>query len=353
VSEFLLFSDFHAHNFRYGSYRVPFDGREGLYNSRLIDAIEVLRQIDAYADDNGIPLILFGGDLFHKRQHVSTEVFNLVHSQLCHMARNKKLLLVPGNHDYADRAGNIHSLEPFRGETNIEVSTGGLHSFKDFAVCALPYDDDKTTIVASLEKLGDLAEAQEVPTILLAHTGIQGARVGSDYVLVADHDIQVSDVPRDKFLGCFFGHYHQHQQVFSNGWFIGATHQHNWGDAGTTRGFLHASIRDGQLSFVQVPTVAPCFVKTDVSQLSKVASKDFVRVSVSSSESVDALGDLDFASLEVIREAGYTNTAVPESALNAQELIESWVSLNYNGANSPSLIDLGKTLLAKAEDKLL
>ena len=351
--EFLLFSDFHAHNFRYGSCRIPLEGRPGLYNSRLVDSVKVLRQLGEYADQHGITNLLFGGDLFHRRQRVSTDVFNLIYTEITRLASDKKIIMLPGNHDYADRVGNVHSLEPFADIPNVEVAETGAYDLGGVRLYTLPYTDDREKAVVQLKALGADAAAHAGPTLLLAHLGIQGARVGSDYVLVADHDVSVPDIPYRSFSGCFFGHYHQHQRVFTNGWFIGATHQHNWGDVGTQRGFLHVEVPEkGSAKILHhVESSAPKFIKTTIEALATVDPNNFVRLYTQKTPSDVAQLAASFLSLEVIvgGEEEALASSIPSTIMNSSELINSWVDLKNTTLDKAALITLGEKLLAQAE----
>jgi DNA repair exonuclease SbcCD nuclease subunit len=128
-----------------------------------------------------------------------------------------------------------------------------------------------------LQAAGELADTSAQPAILFAHLGMQGAVVGSDYVLINESDISVPDVPHDKFAACFFGHFHEHQQLFGNGWFVGATHQHNWGDAGGLRGHLHVTVTKGKVSFEHIKNLAPEFVVTRDDEKPFIKKNDFVK----------------------------------------------------------------------------
>lgn len=283
--EFLVFSDFHAHNFPYGATRTQIPGLGGLYNSRLADSAAVLDGILKHAIDADIKHVVFCGDLFHRRTSVSTDVRHVVVDRLHKFAdEDIHLYMIPGNHDMGDRKGNYHSLVGL-GElsdfvhvyTNVfSVPVEGV----DFVF--VPYTDNKEEAKKMLQAAGVLAETSGQPSILFAHLGMQGAVVGSDYVLINDSDIQVPDVPHDKFAACFFGHFHEHQQLFANGWFVGATHQHNWGDAYGSRGYLHVTVANDKVDFEQIPTMAPDFVvtrdgKTSGGELSMMKQNDFVK----------------------------------------------------------------------------
>jgi DNA repair exonuclease SbcCD nuclease subunit len=283
--EFIVFSDLHAHNFPYGATRRAIPGLGGLYNSRLADTAAVLDEILDHAKISEIQHVVFCGDLFHRRTSVPTDVRHVVVDRLQKFAdEDIQLYLIPGNHDMGDRHGHYHHLVGL-GELSEFVHVYDKTNAKDLEEAQfvfVPYTDNLAEAKRRLEVAGDLAEYTDKPSILFGHLGMQGATVGSDYVLINESDITVSDVPNAKFAACFFGHFHEHQQLFANGWFVGATHQHNWGDAYGNRGFLHVTVDKGKVDFDHITTYAPEFVvtrdgKTSRGELSMMKRNDFVR----------------------------------------------------------------------------
>jgi len=294
--EFLVFSDFHAHNFPYGASRTTIPGMGGLYNSRLADSAAVLDEILSYAKQSKIKDIVFCGDLFHRRTSVSTDVRHVVTDRLHKFVKEGiSLYMIPGNHDMGDRKGNYHSLaglgdfsSQLRVYDKVDIQFG-VGERIDFVF--VPYTDSLEEAKEGLKKAGELAGHSPNPTILFAHLGMQGAKVGSDYVLINESDITVEDVPSSKFAACFFGHFHEHQQLFQNGWYVGATHQHNWGDAYGCRGFLHVKVTGKKVDFNHITTYAPEFVvtrdgKTSRGELSMMKANDFVR-NITTNKSLD------------------------------------------------------------------
>ncbi len=364
--ELVLFSDMHAHNFRFGAKRVMHEDGS-MYNSRLIDCVTVLREIKAYCVKHNIEHVLFGGDLFHRRSILHTDVFNVIYEEIANMS-NLKFVMIPGNHDYADRAGNVHSLVPFGRLPNVIVlEEYSLSTVGDkIAVAAVPFTDDPAEAKERLKVAGEMADRnKEVtgnPCILLAHLGMQGAKVGSDYVLVSDSDIGVDDVPYDKFTACFFGHYHQHQQLFPNGYYIGATHHHNWGDANTERGFIHLKVFQDAIEFERIETSVPRFlnVREDTIDSIHFRPSDFVRYHTTSDAGSLSAGELGqkfgVEQVELIehRKDELEELRLPDDTLEPQKLVEVWTSSKVEeGSNRDELIELGKKLLAEAEEQIL
>lgn len=353
--EFLVFSDFHAHNFPYAASRVPVPGCAGVYNSRLRDSLLVLDEIHDYAREHGIERVLFGGDLFHVRSAVKTDVHSLVTERLVDMAEDVELYMVLGNHDMGDRRGFVHSLTGLAYVDGIEVYDQGvtIEYFRDWALIAVPYTDDIEKARSYLRRAAQLAETEEKPCVLLAHLGMQGARVGSDYVLVKDSDIQVSDIDHTKFAACFFGHYHEHQKLFPNGWFIGATHQHVWSDSGGSRGFLHVKMENGKVSFKQIETQAPKFltIREDSDGNPEPRPQDFVRYVAKPGTKRSAVETkIRSAQLEIIEEIPKDDSSfsLEVDKLDPMAMVDAWVDAKCPEDLRPAnLKELGKRYIKR------
>jgi len=353
MCEFVAFSDHHAHNFRFGAKKVPYKSG-GFYNSRLLDSAAVLDEIHTYCVRNKIFTVLFGGDLFHKRTVVHTDVWNITFSALRRFKDSGiHLIMIPGNHDFADRQGHIHSLDSLREVATVMDTVAVQHTAGgQLSVVSVPYTDSLESAKDRLSAAATLASECATPaTVLLAHLGMQGARVGSDYVLVSDGDIQVKDVTRDNFDLCLFGHFHQHQKLFPQGYYIGASHQHNWGDANTKRGFLHFKIPEGEApTFEFIETNAPRFVRLKGDEdSSHVRPIDFVRWSGKDDETMPQA--LEAIGAENVTVAEQAMPHLSDTDLDAVAAIEAWATLR--STNPDPLIALGKALLAEAESKLL
>jgi DNA repair exonuclease SbcCD nuclease subunit len=364
--EFLVFSDFHAHNFPYGATRTTIPGMGGLYNSRLADSAAVLDEMLEYAKQHDIYTVVFCGDLFHRRTSVATDVRHVIVDRLHRFAdEDIELFMIPGNHDMGDRKGNVHSLVGL-GElsdyihvydkiSTVSPARSDGHDFEGVGFVFVPYTDSLEEAKSSLKAAGDLASLYD-NQILFAHLGMQGATVGSDYVLINESDITVPDVPHDKFAACFFGHFHEHQQLFANGWFVGATHQHNWGDAYGSRGYLHVKVKKGKVEFEQIRTMAPEFVTTRDGKSSRgedsiMKKNDFVKNITKDKyldrEELRVKWELDNAPEIVIdTEEEDTEFSLDTTQLSPTAVVDKWVESKLpEGLDKDEVLSVGKDIL--------
>ena len=370
LDQFVVISDHHAHTFAFGSREERYNSH--FVNSRLLAAHDVLREIDDYARKHKVKNLVFCGDLFHVREAVPTVAVNLMYDALSRMSKWAKLWLMPGNHDYADREGHVHSLHVFKELGNVEVVDWSSHKLTFMSEAGklgeplqfsfVPYTDDRDKAIEQIKKVAELNTA-DTPHLLFAHLGIQGAKVGSDYVLVNEADLSVDHIPWQKFTACFFGHYHEHQQLFANGWYVGATHQHNWGDANTKRGFLHVRVYRDHVDFDFVETSAPKFIVTRDKDI-VVRPQDFVRVITDQSMSQKDVDNVRQSSssrnCEVVYvppETTKSEIALTEENLSPTAMVSAWVKSNTNWVNvnlpevkHEDLVEYGKKILVSVSN---
>ncbi len=360
-TELLLFSDFHGHNFPYAAKRVPIEGLEGLYNSRLRDSAQVLDYIHAYGLDHDINHILFAGDLYHRRTSVHTDVRAVVTQKLIDIAHAGQdmfsLDLMLGNHDMGDKFGHVHSLTGLECVRNIEVRTEMCAVQRGHVqIVFVPYTPKLSQAKEWLKSAGEIASQFTGPTLLLGHLGMKGARVGNDFVLLSESDVTVEDVPYDKFAACFFGHFHEHQQLFRNGWFIGASHEHNWGDSGGQRGFLHVVVDGHKVSFTRVETAAPKHVVFHEDTPIETRSQDFVKIVGSEGfvKSVQHMSDMEVftpgAHFEYIQEVedAELDFKLDSDKLDPGSVIKAWVEHKCpKELNADEVLAVGLRILGK------
>lgn len=367
VDEFIVFSDHHGHSFSFGA-KEEAHNDQFFVNSRLRAAYEVIREIEQYATEKKVSKVFFGGDLFHVREGVPTIAMNLMFDAIKALASNRTVHMMPGNHDYFDREGKIHSLHTFQTICAIQdwasSRTVQLYGKRKDNVrySFVPYTDDRNKAIAAIKELSELTTVDE-PHILFAHIGMQGAKVGSDYVLVHDNDLSVDDIPWQKFTACLFGHYHEHQRLFQNGWYVGATHQHNWGDANTKRGFLHVKVHMDHVSFDFVETSAPRFIVLKDSESNpEIRPQDFVRILTNKKRTPKEISELreksGASNCEVVFLPQETETdaiELSEENLSPVAMLsawvranESWISKHLPGTTGDNLASYGKAILVEA-----
>lgn len=258
--EVVLFADLHCH-----PYKPYADIDDTGMNSRVKDAVACLEQITRYCEKNKPDLVLFAGDMFHTRGKLSVQAYNAVHNVLEELGQHTKLVMIHGNHDQVDRGGADNSLEGLRHVCTVPLYTGwhrvGANN-RIYDIFCIPYSVDDSA-VRTLIRDRPVAHRKIADTaLLLGHVGIQGAKLGADFVFPSPYDLTLDDLNLPEFDAAFLGHYHMHQQLAPNCWYIGAPMHHTWGDKGQRRGFMTYDVNTKMAShielefpqFVEIPT---------------------------------------------------------------------------------------------------
>jgi len=202
----LIFSDLHGHVWKEFSELQAWG--KYILNSRLVDAIRVLKRARSICEEEDISTVFFAGDLFHWKRKVDVTVYNAFFYQLRRLATIANVYLLPGNHDLVKRSAlgvfsNEHSLRSLRYFGSIEVvDQPEVYDFDGVLVGFVPYAADRDTILSGLEDTAD-------SDLYIMHAGVSGARVGSiEYQPL--EPITVEDLPDAPI---YSGHYHEHQNI--------------------------------------------------------------------------------------------------------------------------------------------
>jgi DNA repair exonuclease SbcCD nuclease subunit len=269
-----IFSDAHIHAWAEHSYE------EHGVSSRLRHCLSVMQQVRAYCVEHKIKVVLFGGDLFHKRGVLYTLPYNLVVAELAAWKTDGLTLLANvGNHDAADRLAKVHALQAL--ESAGLLHTVGEDGWANWDVEGDDGDAVMVTAVAYCAEAKELRRRTDValkdrgkvscPTIGLFHHGFRGARVGTslEYVVKEDAD---ADLYAKLFSVMFSGHYHAHQEIGSlgNAWYVGSPMEFVRNET-SPKGFIVFDTKKPK-HLMRVTLDLPRFVKLTGSQ---IADEDF------------------------------------------------------------------------------
>ena len=315
-------------------------------NSRLFNILNGLCDMRDYAIHNGITHVINAGDVFHKRGNISVTAFNAVHKVLESFHRaGISMYIIAGNHDQVDA-----SISP---ETSI-------HTFKDIAcifekpqilsiasgmdgvdLAFVPYSKDKSFVIEQIHELKLQLNSKQ--SILVAHVGITGGRVGSGMYIMSD-EYSLDDLEYNKWKYVVLGHYHQPQRLADNVIYAGTPVQNSFGDellddheGGGFNGFYVLDTNE-ENSMQFVPIKAPRFITVKSPgeldrSIKEYGENNFYRVKASTSD-VEEIATMENVRVEVEKE--YKEAARSDIGLNdtLQDAVIKYSRENYKGTNS-------------------
>lgn len=359
---FLAFSDLHSHPFPYGAHTT-----ENGLNSRLVDTVHVIDALGHHAKANKIEHILFAGDLTHVRGMVATQTLALLVKAFTYWGMQEGLTfhMIPGNHDQADKAGVYHTLSvlsTIEGVRVYDVPKCSYIGAIDTWCVFVPYIENKQEAIAAYQKKADQTinhKLGDTRKLLLTHAGINGATVGSDFVMISKDELSLSDIVPDAYDAVLMGHYHEHQKVGPNAWYIGAPLQHNWADAGCKRGFLECWWEGKELKFkqIEIDGVPKFHVLNEKTLLStEVNEGDFVtyvtnqptETSLISTLLSDTPATIEIKAPKKSKEKGVDLEF--SFSPSTEDMLVEWIKHNkLEGVKQKELLQAGKAIMAEVQ----
>jgi DNA repair exonuclease SbcCD nuclease subunit len=367
----LLFSDLHAHAFKPYSEMLP-DGS----NSRLQDAINILEQIGNICKDYKVDGVLCAGDLFHTRYVIQVPTFNAIYEAIAKIKMQVMFFgLLVGNHDQGNRKGDIYSTETLRSIVTVMDEPkwyvfGTKEAWDQVLILGLPFNDSKEALKMAIEEGINQPNMKPLPRALLAHIGLSGAKAGANFVMISNNELTVPDLKPEAFQQVFLGHYHMPQNLTPNVRYLGATHQHNWGDQNQERGcWLWDTDPRSKQEFSEpkmIPLRAPKFVKVPYdtvlnpkhTKLDEMVAGNFVQVVCPIDLEMDdwlywekRILDWGARKVEQFIEPSKTPTmkqATFHPGMDYETMVDRYVELSsMDDTLKPGLVDLGKEILTK------
>jgi DNA repair exonuclease SbcCD nuclease subunit len=342
----LLFSDHHSHKWKSHS-TITEDG----INSRLQQGIDVLTEITAICYNEEIDFVFFGGDLFHIRNPISVDTFNMTYDAIKGIADSVHgLHMLVGNHDQLNRNGNVYNIHAFEDIEGVKMMDhvgwwDVAYDGETLSVLSVPYAYDISSTKQCVEEI--LSDTMtRTNCILLGHFGIDKALVGANHVLRDKHLLTTKDLGFSRFDKVFLGHYHKHQQLTPNAYYIGSTMSQDWGDQGDKRGCLIWDTETDEVVFHEL--TSPRFL---LDPKPNEVKGNFVKITSNyDRELQDKLYDL--GALDVEFEADKSGDVTFEAiAINSDtnELLDTYIDNFNESLDDDYLKTIGANILEELE----
>lgn len=332
-----MIADTHIHPF------TSFGVGTGSGNSRVQTSLDALDQVLNYCKSKGITTLVHAGDLFHARDHQRFQVFNAVRDKLMEMSQYLTIHLIAGNHDIVDRQGtlSIHSLQSdnYHG-IRVYGSAASISSGPE--IILIPYENN-------FEDLNHLLWELPKSNCIIGHLDVHGAEIGST---MFPSDKGLDRKVLEKFKAVLLGHYHRHQHLGGNAYYVGALTPIDFGDKDQGGEFCILDTETGQIS--RIPIQCPKFIDglgTERNRDFSSITGNYVRVHCEHTPEWDDI-------MSVARPAGVeyiplTEEPVGESRivdidqLNIPEMIKQYVEVRKpSGLDTEELLAVGNELFS-------
>ena len=287
----LHFADLHLGVENYG--RI--DSATGLH-SRLLDFLRSFDELIAYALDQRVDLVLFGGDAYKTRDPSPTHQREFASRIRRLTAAGIPVFLLAGNHDLPGAAGRANTLDIF---ATLEVP--GVWVGRTVATHVIPTQSGEVQVVAvpwqtrasllrneryrgrPLPEIDDLAVTEldrllraeverlnpDLPTVVAVHGSVAGASYGSERSVMLGQELVL---PRAMFQNPAFdyialGHIHRYQRLAGSPVTVysGSVDRIDFGEETEKKGFILADVGRGRATCEFVPLQSTRrFVTVDV-----------------------------------------------------------------------------------------
>ena len=288
-------------------------------NTRLEDFLATLDEAVDRAIAERVDAAVIAGDVYKSRDPSPTHQREFARRVLRLIRANIQVVMVPGNHDTPSAMGRATSLDIFRtlelpGVTvlrriesaRIETRSGPLQ------VVSLPWltrstfladDEFKNLPLEELlarmmevaeERLGRLTAELDssIPTALVGHAHVFGARVGAERLLTLGNDpmlnVSALDLPNVGYIA--LGHIHKHQAVVTgkvSAVYAGSINRVDFSEEDETKGFVLVELQTGSGEWEHVPVKARPFLTIKAEPLTDAPTDEVVKSILKAGPRVD------------------------------------------------------------------
>jgi exonuclease SbcD len=278
-------------------------------NTRLHDFLDTLDEAVARAISEPVDAVVIAGDVYKSRDPSPTHQRELAKRIVRLIKADIQVIIVPGNHDTPTAAGRATSVDIFRelelpnvtvirriSAERIQTRSGPLQvvalpwltkgtllSHEEFR--NLPTDEllqqMATIIDEALPRIcGSLDPS--IPSVLVGHAHVFGARVGAERLLTLGNDPMLNasmlDLPNIGYHA--MGHIHKHQAVVAGPRpvvYAGSINRVDFSEEEEKKGFVLVELQAGKSEWELVPVKARPFLTIRSEPVSDSPTEEVVK----------------------------------------------------------------------------
>jgi exonuclease SbcD len=403
----LHFADAHIDMANYGRFDP-----ESLLPVRVTDFLRSLDTIIETAIEEQVDMVLFAGDAYKDRNPHPTFQREWGRRVMRLSQAGISTLLLVGNHDVSPAAGRAHTITEFNTLQVPHVTVGDRIKLYGPAelnvplqILTIPWVPRSVLMTRgemsgkSLEEIylileeavsarvnGQLDQADpSLPTILVAHASVTGARYGSERLVMLGNELVLAQsLVRDpRFDYVALGHIHRHQDLNPDAHppvvYAGSIERIDFGEAKETKGFILARVGKGETQWEFVPLETRSFLDIKaIPRSAETATQDILDQIPAPEQLADAIvrlqisypadweSQIDDAAIQnalspamesktVKNRQTETRSRLGDAAavetLTPPELLELyWKTLNMDSSDSARLQSLGTEIIRAVDE---
>lgn len=253
-------ADLHAHNY------TQYSGiAESGLNSRLDWILKTLDMITEKCVQRGVDALALAGDLFHSRKSIDVTVLESVYRRI--ESIDLPVYIVMGNHDISESSNKRASIRIFSKVAKV-ITKARILTIAGSKVGIIPWTDSAKAVAKAVDEFN-----KKGVCYVIGHLALRSGVVGThDFIMEGNIEPSVFR----KFKWTALGHYHKHQELKHEIYYVGSPLQHTWGDSEDEKGFM--IFGGAQPEFVPLPDT-PRFIKVLSNEDAEgVREIDYVRV---------------------------------------------------------------------------
>jgi len=185
------------------------------------------------------------GDIFHNKFRLERQLFDTVYRKFRDLDMEKYIIL--GNHDFY----SYHKDPPMTSFEEIAHVVGHYHNsffIEGYTFHCIPYKSSQKELEDCINQaINNLGPNKNV---LLAHIGIIEGVVGASNTHLRE-EYSLDILHPEKFDLVLLGHYHKHQKIADNVYYIGSPMQLNFGEGGESKGLMVLDTETDKLEFIK------------------------------------------------------------------------------------------------------